>query len=211
MAKSHKHREQATYADGHRFDVVHYLQSKLLLKPDRFTSVESFREFGKLVQRTAKSVKVDFIEDEEASERPRVREIIFGDTPDFRLYKNGFILRRRVSYVDGFPVGEPEIVFKFRYPDERKAAALDVRPSIGGEHRIKFKAQALPPKEHLGGYRMLYSHNCQFGLSQVHESDRFAMSTLARVFPALSVLKKSNEERIRLVNEGIVEELLLRL
>jgi hypothetical protein len=191
--------------------VVHYHQSKLILKPDRFTSVESFREFGKLVRRAAKSSKVEFVGDPGAGERPRVREIIFGDTPDFRLYNNGFILRRRISYVDGFPMGEPEIVFKFRYPDERKAAALDVRPRIAGKYRIKFKAQALPLKDHLGGYRLLYSHNCQFALSQVHEGDRLAMSTLARVFPALAVLKKSNEERIRLVNEGIVEELLLPL
>ena len=38
-----------------------------------------------------------------------------------------------------------------------------------------------------------------------------AMSTLARVFPALACLKKSSGERIRFVNEGIVEELLFPL
>ncbi|MGA7462797.1 MAG: hypothetical protein WBW69_21355, partial [Candidatus Korobacteraceae bacterium] len=37
------------YADGAPLDKVTYLEAKLILKPDRFTSVESFRNFGKLV------------------------------------------------------------------------------------------------------------------------------------------------------------------
>jgi hypothetical protein len=120
-------------------------------------------------------------------------------------------LRRRISYLDGFPVGDPEIVFKFRHPEEQKAAAVDVRPEISGKYRIKFKAEALPLKDQIGGYRILYSHNCQFGLSQVHEGDKTSMATLSRIFPALSVLKKSDEERINLVSGAIVEEVLLHL
>ena len=200
------------YSDGHPLDVIQYLEAKLILKPDRFTSVESFREFGKVVARTTKQVeKVDFVPDARASQRPDIREIIFFDTPDFRLYNNAFILRRRVTYIDGFPEGDPEIVFKYRHPDEKTAAAMDVRPNISGKYQIKFKSEALPLKDQIGGYRILYSHNCQFGLSQVHEGDRTAMSTLTRVFPALSVLKKDPDEKVTLVNEGIVEEVLLPL
>jgi len=201
----------AGYTDGAPLDRVQYLEAKLILKPDRFTSVQSFRDFGKIVQRTAKKVGIGFIEDREAGLRPEVREIIFGDTPDFRLYNNAFILRRRVSYVDGFPVGDPEIVFKFRHPDEQMASALDVRPKIAGKYQIKFKAEALPLKDQIGGYRILYSHNCQFGLSQMHEADRTSMATLIKVFPALAALKQSDTEKISLVNEGIVEEVLLPL
>jgi len=201
----------ATYSDGHPHDVVQYVEAKLILKPDRFTSVESFRDFGKLMQRTAKKLGVGFIADPETGLRPDIREITFGDTPDFRLYNNAFILRRRISFVDGFPVGDPEIVFKFRHPDEQKAAALDMRPNIAGKYRIKFKAEALPLKDQIGGYRFLYSHNCQFGVSQMHDADRTSMVTLTRVFPALAFLKKSDEEKISVVNEGIVEEVLLPL
>jgi hypothetical protein len=201
----------AMYADGTLLDRVQYLEAKLILKPDRFTSVQAFRDFGKIVQRTARKVGVGFIEDREAGLRPEVREITFGDTPDFRVYNNGFIMRRRITYVDGFPVGDPEIVFKFRHPDEQKATALDVRPKIAGKYRIKFKAEALPLKDQVGGYRILYSHNCQFGLSQMHDADKTSMATLVKVFPALAVIKKSDDERICLVNEGIVEEVLLPL
>ena len=199
------------YADGQPFHQLQYLQGKLILKPDRFTSVESFRDFGRLVQRSAKAVGVGFLADPDTQSRPEVREILFFDTPDFRLYNNSYILRRRISYVDGFPVGDPEIVFKFRHPDEQKAAAVDVRPKIDGKYRIKFKAEALPLKDQIGGYRILYSHNCQFGLSQVHEANRLAMSTLVHVLPVLSRLQGSDNEQVSLVSEAIVEEVLLPL
>jgi hypothetical protein len=200
-----------SYSDGTPLDQVTYLEAKLILKPDRFTSVQAFRDFGKLVQKTAKQVGVGFIPDAEAGLRPQVREIVFGDTPDFRLYNNAFILRRRIAYMDGFPVGDPEVVFKFRHPDEQSATAVDVRPKIAGAYRIKFKAEALPLKDQVGGYRILYSHNCQFGLSQMHEADRTSMATLVKVFPALGKLEKAADEKISLVNEGIVEEVLLPL
>ena len=200
-----------TYADGTPLDKVTYLEAKLILKPDRFTSVDSFRDFGKLVQKAAKKAGVGFIPDRESGLRPQVREIVFGDTPEFALYNNAFILRRRIEYVDGFPVGDPEIVFKFRHPDEAQATAVDVRPKIAGKYRIKFKAEALPLKDSIGGYRILYSHNCQFGLSQMHEGDALSMATLTKVFPALASLKTKEGEKIELVNGGIVEELLLPL
>lgn len=199
------------YSDGHPLDSVQYLEAKLILKPDRFVSVESFRDFGKLVQRTAKSLAVGFATDPKVGRRPDIREIVFMDTPDFRLYNNAFILRRRITYIDGFPVGDPEIVFKFRHSDEKKAAELDVRPNISGKYQIKFKAEVLPLKDQYGGFRLLYSHNCQFGLSQMHEGDRLGMWGLAHIFPALSVLKKSKDEEMKLVNEAIVEEVLLEL
>lgn len=200
-----------SYADGNPFDKVQYLEAKLILKPDRFTSVQSFRDFGAIVAATAKKTGVGFVADSQAGLRPEIREIIFLDTDDFRLYNNAFILRRRICYLDGFPVGDPEIVFKFRHSDEKKATEVDVRPKIAGKYRIKFKAEALPLKDEIGGYRILFSHNCVFGMSQVHEADKVGMRTLGRVFPALLSLKESDDEKVSLVNGGIVEEVLLPL
>lgn len=207
----HRTTANTTYVDGHALDEIQYLEAKLILKPDRFTSVESFRDFGKIVKRAAKETDVDFIADPQSGLRPDIREILFADTPDFRLYNHAFILRRRISYVDGFPVGDPEIVFKYRHPDQKVAAAVDVRPNIAGKYRIKFKAEALPLKDRIGSYRILYSHNCQFGFSQVHDADKTSLLTLTRVFPALGVLKHSADEHVTLVSEAIVEEVLLKL
>ncbi len=199
------------YSDGHPLDQVHYLECKIILKPDRFTSKQGFQGFADLARRAAEKADVDLSTAHLAGQRPEIREVIFLDTADFRLYKNAFILRRRISYEDGFPVGDPEIVFKFRHPDMQKAAELDVRPHIPGVHRIKFKAEALPLREKLGGFRLLFSHNAEFGFSQVKEADRTSLATLVRLFPCLAPLKTSDDDRIDLVNQTIVEEVLFDL
>ena len=202
--------KQGKYSDGGPLDEVQYLECKLILKPDRFTAAKTFFEYGKLVARTAKDFGIDFV-NKDVVLKPRIREVLFLDTADFQLYNHAFILRRRMSYEDGFPTGEPEIVFKFRHPDMQKAAELDVRPKIAGNYRIKFKAEALPLKDQAGGYRLLFSHNVQFPLSQAPEGDRTSMGTLARVFPPLAALKTSDTDTVELVNQTIVEEVLQHL
>jgi hypothetical protein len=195
------------YSDGGPLDEVQYLECKLILKPDRFTTAKTFFEYGSLVARTAKDFGIDFV-NEDVVLKPQIREVLFLDTADFQLYNHGFILRRRILYEDGFPSGEPEIVFKFRHPDMQTAAEQDVRPQFAGNFRIKFKAEALPLKDQAGGYRLLFSHNVQFPLSQAPEGDRTSMGTLARVFPPLAALKTSDTDTVELVNQTIVEEVL---
>jgi hypothetical protein len=199
--------KQDHYSDGHPLDEVQYLECKLILKPDRFTAAKTFFEYGKLVARTAKDFGIDFV-NKDVVLKPQIREVVFLDTADFQLYNHAFILRRRIPYEDGFPTGEPEIVFKFRHPDMQKAAEQDVRPKIACNYRIKFKAEALPLKDQAGGYRLLFSHNVQFPLSQAPEGDRTSMGTLARVFPILAALKTSDTDTVELVNQTIVEEVL---
>ena len=114
--------KKGTYSDGHPLHDLQYLETKVILKGDRFTSVESFNQFAKVVKRAAENAEVDFSRKGFKEERPRIREVLFLDTADFRLYNHAFILRRRQDYVDGFAVGDPEIVFKFRHPDLQQAA-----------------------------------------------------------------------------------------
>jgi hypothetical protein len=196
------------YSDGSPLDVVHYLECKLILKPDRFTCVQDFHEYGTIVRRAANEGDIGYSTKHALQLKPRIREVLFLDTADFRFYNNAFILRRRITYEDGFPLGDPEIVFKFRHPDLERAATVDVRPTIPGNYQIKFKAEVLPLRDRLGGYRLLYSHNAQFGLSQAPEGDQTSMLTVARMFPALEALKKTDTERVEVVNQAIVEEVL---
>jgi hypothetical protein len=196
------------YSDGHPLDEVQYLEAKVILKGERFTSVQSFNDFGKLVRHTADRSDVGYSTKQFEGTRPQIREVLFLDTKDFRLYNNAFILRRRLLYEDGFPVGDPEIVFKFRHPDPQKAAETDVRPNIAGKYEIKFKSEVLPLKEAIGGIRTLYSHNVQFGMRLEHDGDT-AMSTLVHVLPVLHALDTSPGERVELVNHTAVEEVLL--
>ena len=200
---------QGKYADGLPYNEVKYLCCKLILKPNRFTSRKSLFDFGKVMRQPAKENGVSFSADEFRDEPIKIREVLFIDTPDFRFYNNAFILRRRIAYEDGFPVGGPEIVFKFRHSDIQTAAETDVRPQIDGNHRVKFKCQALPLKDQLGGIRMLYSHNVQFPRSHVGEKgDVLSMDVLTRIFPVLERIRREPKERISLVNGAIIEEVL---
>ena len=198
------------YADGIPFSELQYLAYKLILRPNHFTSRKSLFDFADVIQGPAAKHGVQFSTAPYLKAPVQVREVLFLDTPDFRLYKNAFILRRRITYKDGFPIGEPEIVFKYRHQNLQTTAETDVRPHIHGDFRIKFKAQALPLKDRLGGIRMLYSHNVQFPRSNLRSgsADVLAMESILEVFPVLKRLNWQPGERVELVGDTMVEEVL---
>ena len=198
------------YADGMPIHQVEYLCCKLLLRPNKFTSRQSLFDFGKVMRGPAKANGVGFSVAGYDSQPVKIREVLFIDTDDFRLYNNAFILRRRIPYKDGFPIGDPEIVFKFRHPDMQTAAETDMRPNILGDHQVKFKCQALPLKDKLGGIRLLFSHNVQFfraaiGMGRENVRD---MDALIDLLPILNCVRKTPKEEIKLVSNTIVEEVL---
>jgi len=199
--------KQGKYSDGHPLDIVHYVECKLILKPDRFTSAKVFQEYSELVGRVAKKFDIGF-STKGVVLKPEIREVLFLDTKDFRLYNNAFILRRRIAYENGFPTSDPEMVCKFRHPDVQQAADIDLRPNIAGEYKIKFKAEVLPLKDQLGSYRVLFSHNVQLNLSQVPDMDLTSLPKLGEIFSCLSALKKHKDEKVEYVNHTIVEEVL---
>ncbi len=200
------------YVEGELGDRVQFFDAKLILKPDFFDSMRGFRMFSDLVAEAASKVRgVSYAPAKVEKTRPRIREVMFVDTGDFRLYNNSFILRRRTEYQDGFPIGDPEIVFKYRSDDLEKARSIDVRPNIAGPYRIKFKMEALPLKDQVGSYRLLYAHNCIFPVSSVHAGDRTNLKTIAKGLPALAGLIGDMEGRVELVNSTLVEEVLVDL
>ena len=199
-----------TYADGLPLHELDYLACKLVLRANPFTSRERFFDFAEVMRDPAGECRVGLTTKGFKDKPLKIREVLFIDTPDFRLYNNAFILRRRIPYRDGFPIGDPEIVFKFRHSDLQIAAETDVRPQIRGDHRVKFKCQALPLKDRLGGVRMLYSHNVQFPRSAlgIINDDMRTFAYIVQVFPVLARIRKNAEEKIELVNNTIIEEVL---
>jgi hypothetical protein len=205
-----------TYADGRRCDEITYLQCKLILKPERFTSAKVFKEFADMVRRAAERTGVGFHATPTSDQRPQVREVLFLDTGTYQLYNHYFIVRRRIQYEDGFPVADPEMVFKFRGDDMEKAQALDVRPNIAGRYKTKLKLEVMPLKDRIGGVRRLLSHNAEFGLSEAPQAQRLALTSveplsmeeLCEVFPALRTIPIEGRQQVLLVNHTIVEELM---
>ena len=197
------------YADGSPLDDVQYLECKLILKTDEFTSPEGLQEVRQAGRPGGRGMRRRLRHASAEGTRPAIREVMFLDTEDFRLYNNAFILRRRVRFEDGFPAEEPEIVFKFRHPDQQQAAEVDVRPNLPGDYRIKFKAEALPLKER--ARRLPAAVLAQRAVPAEPRAGRRPHGDGERwpeIFPALKALKQAKAERVSLVNQTIVEEVL---
>src|SRR5260370_32215990 len=97
----------SVYADGRRSDEIQYLQCKLILKPDRFTSAHVFKEFASLVQRAAEKTGVGYQHTPKSQQRPEVREVLFLDTGGFPLHNHTLILPPRLPHPDRLPVAAP--------------------------------------------------------------------------------------------------------
>jgi hypothetical protein len=184
-------------------DDLHYREYKILLRPERFTSPQAFKDFWQVVKRVAKEFDVKLEEADNAFVN-HVREVLFFDTPDFDPYNNHFIVRLRTLYHEGWPAGTPELTVKFRHPEFGRAAAVDIRPALAGETRIKFKEELLPQQDRLGEIRSIYSHNSVLALPR--EAMNFALQNITHAFPAFGGIEEKGAAPIELVNDMAVEE-----
>lgn len=198
----------APNTDGHPLDEVHYREYKILLRPERFTSPQGFRDFWKIARHTAKQLGVEGTTSPEADDN-FIREVLFYDTDHFDLYNNSFILRKRTFYDKGWPRADHQLVLKFRHADSEVAAAVDVRPALDGDAKIKFKEELLLSRNQLGGIRSTFSHGVEL-ISPRLVLDR-GLEDIVRAFPALRALKVKPKSRMALVNSVAVEEIESRL
>ncbi len=184
-------------------DVVHYREYKILLLPDRFFTKHGFLEFWQAASKTVKRLGLKVDNDPHAFDS-QVREVLFYDTPEFHLYNNHFILRKRTYYEQGWPRPGHELVLKYRDPDLAKAAAVDVHPELGGHDEIKFKEELLLGRDRLGGIRSVYSHGCV--LTSPNIVLDAGIENIQKAFPALRQIDISPATRMALVNNVAVEE-----
>jgi hypothetical protein len=184
-------------------DVVHYREYKILLQPERFTSKNGFLEFWEEVSKTLKKLHLEVDVDHHAFDS-QVREVLFYDTPEFDLFNHHFILRKRTFYDQGWPRHDHELTFKYRAPELKAAAAVDVRPQLGGHDEIKFKEESLLECDRLGGMRSVYSHGCVLTSPKI-ELDR-GIEDIARAFPTLKQIDIHPKTKMALVNNVAVEE-----
>ncbi|MGH7838353.1 MAG: hypothetical protein ACREQC_11105, partial [Candidatus Binataceae bacterium] len=182
---------------------VHYREYKILLRPERFTSKNGFLEFWEAASRTLKKLHLKVDVDPHAFDS-QVREVLFYDTPEFDLFNHHFILRKRTFYDQGWPRPNHELTFKYRSPELKDAAAVDVRPHLGGHDEVKFKEELLLERDRLGGMRSVYSHGCVLTSPKI-ELDR-GIEDIARAFPTLKQIDIRPITKMALVNNIAVEE-----
>lgn len=183
---------------------IHYREYKILLRPEQFYAPKRFADYWDEVETVARKLGVAVTTNKHAFDR-QVREVLFYDTPNFDLYRNSFILRKRTFYDDGWPRPEHELAVKFRSPDRAKAGAVDMVPRMVGDAEVKFKEELLPLKTELGGMRSLYSHNCVVISPNVVLNQ--GVRNILDVFPAMKMVDMDQDAKIDLVNNMAVEEI----
>ena len=196
---------RATAAPVTVADPLTYREYKLLLRSDHFVKPSHFHKFWKITRRAAKAVGVEINKRGKPMEA-HLREVLFFDTPKFRLYRNDFVLRRRTFYKKGLPQPSHELTLKFRHSDRATAAAVDVRPLLPCIHTIKFKEEVLADS-HAGSMRMIYSHACELDTPNIILTQNF--ESIAHVFPALQGTGAKGETLLSIVNGIAIEEVLV--
>lgn len=184
-------------------DQVQYREYKLLLEPERFPDQKGFHRFWKIAHHAAKSLGIKLGKMDE-SIKPHQREVVFYDTPHFKLYNHGFILRKRTFYHHGLPDPRHELVLKFRHPDKKVALAVDPRPLLPCAYTMKFKEEILLPKDGALGMRLVYSHNCELDTPNIILTQRF--ETTADAFPALKKIDANPKAALGVVNGVSIQE-----
>jgi hypothetical protein len=186
-------------------DPVTFREYKLLLKSEHFLKPEHFHKFWKITRHTAKALGIDISKVAKPLET-HLREVLFFDTPKFRLYNHGFILRRRMFYKKSLPQSNHELTLKFRHPDRQIAASVDVRPLLPCIHEIKFKEEILMEPGKPGTMRTIYSHGCELDTPNVILTQSF--ESITQVFPALLQTGAKAKTLLGIVNGVAIEEIL---
>ena len=174
-------------------DVLQYREYKLLLRADRFPRSQEFHKFWKITRRVAKGLGIAI--------RKR------GKPPKFRLYNHGFILRRRTFYANGVPQPEHELTLKFRDPDLKTTAEVDVRPLLPCINVVKLKEEVLLPYDKIEGMSIIYSHGCELDTPNTILTQNF--ETICQVFPALLRTGAKAKTALSVVNGIAIEEVLV--
>jgi len=186
---------------------LQYREYKLLLKSDHFTKPSHFHKFWKIARRVAKKLDI-VIRKRGKPMEIHVREVIFFDTPRFRLYNNGFMLRRRMFYKKGLPQSNYELTLKFRGADRATAAAVDVRPLLKSPYEVKFKEEILLPRDGQPGMRAIYAHSCDLDSPNTIITQSF--ETISQVFPVLLKTGAKPKTLLSIVSAPI-EEILVNM
>ncbi len=184
-------------------DKVRYCEYKLLVKADRLRSTEDFEQFWRKVKSVADHCDVD-VRKEPRDLRLGMRRVLFYDTAKFDLYRNAFILRKRITMDAGFATLH-ETTFKFRHPELSAARAVDVGRLTGDKGVIKFKEEVLSPRDGSSGFRSVFSHN-HVHMCDDAEPDHTRFSQLTAEFPALAALEVAADSPLVIVSGKTVEE-----
>jgi hypothetical protein len=182
---------------------------KLPLDRSRLNDAKALAEIWHIV-RGAADVSGVGLSEPDSPMQTRARTVIFYDTDKFDLYRNNFVLRKRISLARDDSAHQA-LVFKFRHPDRRTTESVDPRPSAEIPHTVRFKEQLLPSLHDNRGIRRIFWHGCK--ILEPCELDNVPYASLAEIFPALRHrgIKPDPDACLKAVNDVMLDERLLEI
>ncbi len=186
-----------------------YRKFKLPLDHWRLADPQTFEEIRRIVRRVADVTGVGFSEPN-LPKQTRVRTVMFYDTDKLDLYRNNFVLRKRISLVRNHTAHQ-ELVFKFRHPDRHTTESVDPRPVAEIPHTVRFKEQVLPSLHSDRGIRRIFWHGCK--ILEPWELENVPYGRLAEAFPALRRrgVDPDPDAYVKAINDLIVNESLFEV
>lgn len=154
---------------------------KLPLDLLRLADLEALAEIWCFVRRAANVTGVGLSEPDSPMQT-RARTVIFYDTDKFDLYRNNFVLRKRI-FLARDDSAHQALVFKFRHPDRCTTESVDPNPAAEIPHTVRFKEQLLRSLRDNRGIRRIFWHGCK--IVEPCELDNVPFARLAEIFPAL--------------------------
>jgi hypothetical protein len=160
---------------------MYYKKFKLPLDRRRLADPKGLAEIWDIVRRAADVTDVGLSESD-SPKQMRVRTVIFYDTNKFDLYRDNFVLRKRISLARD-DSSHQELVFKFRHPDRHTTESVDPRPVAEIPHTVRFNEQVLPSLHNNRGIRRIFWHGCK--ILEPWRLENVPYGRLAEAFPAL--------------------------
>lgn len=136
-------------------------------------------------------------------------EVTYLDTPAMDLYKQHYILRKRVEYSQGNLSSHCELMLKYRHTDLQQAVATSVKPAPSFEGKEKMEQDVNMDGNKIGSLKGVYSHSSSVGRIQAPAED--SVAAYAAIFPSLKMVQTDPQKPLLPVNNKMIREVTVSL
>ncbi len=177
---------------------------KLLLKPDAFTKRNrGYQSIWESLTSLAKERGIAVTE----NSNPYLEEegtVTYLDTRTNDLYKQNYILRKRIQYDNGAPKRHGELMLKYRSHDVNLAAAADVTSTLKAKAKDKLEQDINMEGIRIGSLQGIYSHSNSIKKIQLPVEN--SVADYAAFFPGLANLTRDATTVLLPVNDITAHE-----
>jgi hypothetical protein len=177
---------------------------KLLLKPEAFVNRSiGYQDVWESIASVANEMGVTVTEASNPYQEEE-GDVTYLDTQDHDLYKQNYILRKRIQYENGNPISHCELMLKYRSNDLNLATAADVISSPQFKAKEKIEQDVNMDGNHIGSLKGVFSHSNSIKKIQAPVAD--SVADYAVIFPNLKNLNSDSQALLLPVNNVTVHE-----